>query len=144
LKPGIIAHCSEKRLRQTQKLVNGIPAFHGPKIPALINCRTCDVAKLRKAPRGTSMEDHEQLYNGQVFQIDIGFIRGPANLENVFLRTEDAATKIIESRNGFVCYLLIVDRKSRFMWPFSLKSKSVPPDLLRTFLMTHGNPTCLN
>ena len=66
-----LAHCSEKRLRQTQKLVDGIAAFHGPKLPALVNCRTCDVAKLRKAPRGPSMEDHEQLSNGQVFQMDV-------------------------------------------------------------------------
>ena len=27
-----LAHCSEKRLRQTQKLVDGIPAFHSSTI----------------------------------------------------------------------------------------------------------------
>ena len=139
-----LAHCSEKRLRQTQKLVDGIPAFHGPKLPSIVTCRTCDAAKLRKAPRGHIMDDSEQLYNGQVFQMDIGFIRGPENLENVLTCTKDADTKVIESRNGYVCYLLIVDRKTRYMWPFPLKSKSVPPDLLRTFLTTHGHPTCPN
>ena len=51
-----LAHCSEKRIRQTQKLVEGIPAFYGPKIPDLVTCRTCDVAKLRNPPVvGTSM-----------------------------------------------------------------------------------------
>jgi GAG-pre-integrase domain len=59
-----VAHCSEKRLRQTQKLVDGIPAFHGPKLPPLVTCRTCDLAKLKKAPRGKSMDDSEHLYNG--------------------------------------------------------------------------------
>ena len=112
--------------------------------PSIVTCRTCDVAKLRKAPRGHSMDDSEQLYNGQVFQMDIGFIRGPENLANVLTRREDADTKVIESRNGYVCYLLIVDRKTRYMWPFPLKSKSVPPDLLRTFLTIHGHPTCPN
>ena len=139
-----LAHCSEKRLRQTQKLVDGIPAFYGPKIPDVVTCRTCDVAKLRKAPRGRTIEDSDILVNGQVFQMDIGFIRGPENLDSVLSRTEDATTKVIESRGGYVCYLLIVDRKSRYMWPFPLKSKSIPIDLLRTFLTTHGHPTSPN
>ena len=76
--------------------------------------------------------------------MDIGFIRGPMNLEEVLARTEDSATKVIESRQGYVCYLLIVDRKTRYMWPFPLKSKSVPPDLIKTFLTTHGHPTSPN
>ena len=139
-----LAHCSEKRLRYTQKLVDGISAFYGPKIPGMVTFRTCDVAKLRKAPRGRILEDGATLENGQeVFQMD-RFIRGPLNLDNVLARTEDADTKIIESRNGFVCYLLIVDRKTRYMWPFPLKSKSVPLELLRTFLTIHGHLTCHN
>ena len=44
------------------------------------------------------------------------------NLESVLASTENADTKAIESRKGYVCYLLIVDRKSRYMWPFILKS----------------------
>ena len=139
-----LAHCSEKRLRQTQKLVYGIPAFYGPKLPALVTCRTCDVAKVKKAPRGKSMDDSDILLKGQVFQMDIGFIRGSQNLEAVLLRKEDADTKVIESRQGYVCYLLIIDRKTRYMWPFPLRSKSVPEDLLTIFLETHGNPNCPN
>ena len=137
-----LVHCSEKRLRQTQKLVDSIPAFYGPKLPAIVTCRTCDVAKLKKAPRGKNLDDLDILVKGQVFQMDIGFIQGPQNLEAVLLRKEDADTKVIESRQGYVCYLLIVDRKTRYMWPFPLKSKSVPEDLLRIFLETQGNSNC--
>ena len=139
-----LAHCSEKRLRQTQKRVDGIPAFHNSKIPTLVRCRTCDVAKLKKAPRGPTVDDSDTILKGQVFQMDIGFIRGPTNLQAVLDRVADVESKVIESRNGFVCYLLIVDRKSRYMWPFPLKSKSVPSDLIKTFLTTHGHPTCSN
>jgi hypothetical protein len=139
-----LAHCSEKRLRQTQKLVDGIPAFHSSRIPDIVKCRTCDVAKLKKAPRGKTIDDSDILMKGQVFQMDIGFIRGPTNLQAVLARVEDVESKVIESRNGFVCYLLIVDRKSRYMWPFPLKSKSVPSDLIKTFLATHGHPSCPN
>ena len=57
--------------------------------------------------------------------MDIGFSRCPMNLENVLARTEDSATKVIESRQGYVYYLLIIDCKTRYMWPFPLKSKVV-------------------
>ena len=57
-----LAHCSEKRLRQMQKLVDGIPAFHSSAIPHVVTCRTCDVAKLRKAPRGRTSDDLETLW----------------------------------------------------------------------------------
>ena len=39
-----LAHCSEKRLRLTQKLVDGIPALRKTPIPHLVACRTCDIA----------------------------------------------------------------------------------------------------
>ena len=76
--------------------------------------------------------------------MDIGFIRGPSNLPAVLLRTEEPALKIIESRHGYVCYLLIIDKRSRYTWTFPLKSKSVPLTLVRTFLNVHGNTTASN
>ena len=139
-----LAHCSEQRLRRTQKLVDGIPGFHAQRIPHVVNCRTCDVAKLKKAPRGPSRDQPADLQPGQIFSMDIGFIRGPRNLAAVLARTEDAAPKVIESRQGYVCYLLIIDNKSRYTWPFPMKSKSVPLALIKTFLETHGNHKCVN
>ncbi|KAI2502314.1 hypothetical protein MHU86_12118 [Fragilaria crotonensis] len=135
------AHCSEKRLRLTQKHVDGIPKFHHATIPHIVACRACDVAKLRKAPRGPAATAFPSMEKGQVFHLDIGFIRGPANLPEVLARTQDAEPKVIESRQGYVCYLLIIDSKTRYGWPFPMKSKSVPPTLIRTFLTTHGNHT---
>ena len=73
--------------------------------------------------------------------MDIGFIRGPANLAAVLARTEDAQPKIIESRQGYVCYFLIVDFKTRYAWVFPMKSKAVPPTLIKKFLVIHGNVT---
>ena len=73
--------------------MDGIPAFHNTTIPNVVTCRTCDVAKLRKAPRGKTSNDLDTLEKGQVLQMDIGFIRGPINLDAVLGRTEDAATK---------------------------------------------------
>jgi hypothetical protein len=76
--------------------------------------------------------------------MDVGFIRGSENLESASARTEDAAAQVIESMGGYVCYILIMDRKSRYMWPFPLKSKSIPIGLLQTFLTAHGHPTSPN
>ena len=39
---------------------------------------------------------------------------------------------------------MIIDSKSRYTWPFALKSKSVPLKLIKTFFETHGNHTTPN
>ena len=98
-----------------------------------------------KKHRGDHHKTHStDLSPGQVFCMDIGFIRGPSNLVAVLARTEDAAPKVIESRQGYVCYLLIIDNKSRYVWVFPMKSKSVPLTLLKTFLTIHGNHNSIN
>ena len=93
-------HCSEQHLRKTQQLVYGIPTFRTVTLPHVINCRTCDVAKLKKAPRGPPTDQPATLQYGRVFNIDLGFIRGPANLAAVLERTEEAQPKLIESHQG--------------------------------------------
>ena len=39
--------------------------------------------------------------------MDIGFVWGPANPTEVLARAQDAEPKVIESCQGYVCYLLI-------------------------------------
>ena len=75
--------------------------------------------------------------------MDIGFFRGPRNLQEVYDRTADPQPKLIESRQGYVCYLLIVDRATRYIWVFPLRSKSINPDLIDLFLRTHGLHRCV-
>lgn len=133
-----LAHCSEHKLRLTQQHVDGIPAFRQSTIPPLVRCRACDVANLKKAPRGPETKLPTPLTPGQVFHMDIGFFRGPGNLMAVYDRQAPPSPKLVESRQGFVCYLLIIDRCTRYIWIFPLRSKSVPPALIRLFLQTHG------
>jgi hypothetical protein len=95
-----------------------------------------------KAHRGFATIDLPTLEKGQVFHMDIGFVWGPANPTEVLAGAQDAEPKVMESRQGYVCYLLIIDNKTRYGWPFPLKSKSVAPTLTRMFLQTHdGNHT---
>jgi Reverse transcriptase (RNA-dependent DNA polymerase) len=136
-----LGHVSETKLRKTQQCAQGIPRFKTTALPTLIRCRICDIARLQKAPKGKPCTDPPDLVPGQMFQMDIGFFRGPSNLEAVVDRREDAKLKIIESRQGYVCYLLIVDRKTRKVWVFPLKSRSVPITLISMFLQLHGNST---
>lgn len=71
--------------------------------------------------------------------MDLGFSRGPAYLHEVVMRQADPQPKLIENRQGFVCHLLFIDRATRYMWAFPLKSKSVSHDLLNIFFTTqHG------
>ena len=133
-----LAHCSEDKLRRKQKLVDGMPPFSKSRLPDFVTCRACDIAKLRRAPRGHSIDDPPDLRPAQIFQMDLGLFRGPANLHEVVTRQADPQPKLIESRQGFVCYLLIIDRATCYMWVFPLKSKSVSHDLLNIFFTTHG------
>jgi hypothetical protein len=72
------------------------------------------------------------------------FIRGPSNLPAVLLRTEEPKLKIIENLHGYVCYLLIGDKRSRYTLTFPLKSMPVPLTLVWAFLNVHGNTTARN
>ena len=134
-----LAHVSEDKLRKTQQCAHGIPPFTTTLLPNLIRCRICDIARLQKAPRGPPQHDPPDLQPGQMFQIDIGFFRGPENLADVVDRKAEPSMKVIESRQGYVCYLLIIDRKTRKVWIFPLKSRAVPMPLICTFLRIHGN-----
>ena len=71
--------------------------------------------------------------------MDLGFFRGPGNLVEVYERKAAPTPKIIESRQGFVCYLLAIDRSTRYVWIFPLRLKSVPSELIILLLQTHGN-----
>ena len=134
-----LGHCSQKKLRLTQQHVDGIPKFTS-RVPPVVRCRACDIAKLHRAPKGPTTSNIV-VQPGQIFQIDIGFFRGPQNLQEVYDRAADPQPKLIESRQGFVCYLLILDRVTRYIWIFPLRSKSVSLALIDLFLRTHGLQT---
>ena len=132
-------HISESKLRQTQKHVDGIAPFQSRALPVrLVHCRACDLAHLTKAPRGKLVIHTIPLKPGQMFHMDFGFIRGPSNLCAVVAHRADPAPKIIASRQGYVCYLLIIDAATRYAWVFPSKSKAAPTQLLDAFLRAFG------
>lgn len=136
-----LGHVPAHRLQQTAPYVQGLPSVHASHIPSFVRCRACDVGKLKKASRGHPLLDSPTLQPGQCFHMDIGFLQGPSNLAAILDRQEEPQSKVIHSRHNFVCYLLVVDRKSRYMWAFPLRSRAVPTYLMRTLLAVHGHDT---
>ena len=58
-----LGHCSEKKLRQTQHHVDGIPSFKA-RIPPIVRCRACDIAKLHRAPKGPAHQGSPPTWPG--------------------------------------------------------------------------------
>jgi hypothetical protein len=55
-----------------------------------------------------------------------------------FTKPSIATNRVVESFDGFVAYLLIVDEASRHVWVFPWKSKEPPVDLVSHFLHMYG------
>ncbi len=82
---------------------------------------------------------------GERFHMDYGFFRGPAHLAKRVKRKYGAMTlnslnhkPIIQSREGYAAYLLIVDSKTRQCWVFNTKTKEPPIKTVDLFLQRYG------
>mgnify|MGYP000588780518 FL=1 len=95
------------------------------------------MAKLRKTNRNKE-STREVFLPGTSFHMDLGFIRGPSNLEEVVQKGATPGKTIIKSRDGYEAYLLIVDAATRFIWTFLLKGKHPPLATITSFLEKHG------
>ena len=98
-----LAHCSEQKMRETRQHVDGIPAFRQSTLHSFVRCQSCDVATLKKAPRGPEITALRKLHPGQVFHMGLGFFCGPSNLVEEYERQAPPSPKLAESRQGFAC-----------------------------------------
>ena len=65
------------------------------------------------------------------FNMDYGFVRGKDTIKN-----EDGP--LITSNDGYNCYLMTIDKYSRYTWLFLFADKSPHIDTIKTFLNTHS------
>ena len=132
-------HVGKDKIKMSAEWLEGLPKMDVDKIipKDIPHCRACAKGKMQKAHKGPN-QDTSQLKPMQKLQMDIGFMRGPSNLTDVVERKAKAKTRVIKSRQGFTCYLLIIDAKTRYIWVFLLKSKHPPIALVDTFLANHG------
>lgn len=80
-------------------------------------------------------EEVKALSPGQMFQMDMGFVRGSGYSK------EDQDGRRITSLDGYNSYLSIIDRKTRRQWVFLTKTKFPQIDVIRKFLQAHGCKT---
>ena len=130
-----MGHPAPRALNQTQRVVEGIPTL--PQATSLFKCPFCDMAKLRKSNRHKESL-REVFIPGTSFHMDLGFIRGPSNLEEVVQHGATPQKTITKSRAGYEAYLLIIDAATRYIWVFLLKGKHPPIATIAQFLQKHG------
>ena len=92
-----MGHAPAKRLYLTAQHTKGLPRISPTSIPSLVRCRACDIAKLKKANKGKSEVTDVQILPGQQFNMDLGVIRGPSNLQAVVDRLEEPKPNVIHS-----------------------------------------------
>jgi IS30 family transposase len=66
--------------------------------------------------------------------MDFGFMRGSG------FASKDLEGRTITSIDGYRSYLLIICRKSRYLWVFLTKTKQPPLSIVTRFLQENGNP----
>jgi hypothetical protein len=89
-----MGHPAPRALYETQRVVEGIPLL--PRDSPIFKCPFCDMAKLRKANRHKESL-REVFIPGTSFHMDLGFIRGPSNLEEVVKNGATPAKTIVKS-----------------------------------------------
>jgi hypothetical protein len=142
-----MAHPGAAKLKKTQQHTNGIPSL-GAAHP-LFGCNNCNMGKIEKQARGKT-DSREAQANGERFHMDYGFFRGPKHLQRHIKRKYGKMTlahptnekrkhkPIIESREGYVAYLLIIDGNSRKTWVYPTKTKEPPIQTVDLFLQRFG------
>ena len=131
-----LAHPGQNIMQNIHKYVIGIPKLRGN---AFYKCSSCMSAKISKRSIGSSnpthnkpsintvvKQDDSQL--GQHFSMDFGFMRSSS------YRDKNELGKTITSIDGYNSYLLIIERKSRFIWIFLTSSKFPPVSAAKSIL----------
>jgi hypothetical protein len=130
-----LGHAAPRTLKRTQQVVDGIP--NRPDAYPLFCCPFCDKAKLCKN-HGGKKSTKEAFVPGTVFHMDLEFIHGPKNLQEVLQEGAVPKDTVLKSQDGFSSYLLIIDAATPYIWIFLLKSKDPPIAIIDQFLTKQG------
>ena len=125
-----------------------------PKLsmPCFFKCNTCmlatgdyrDTKSTDEPPPSASFDDWfddmgsdivPQCDPGQHFHVDFGFMKGTGYCK------KDDEGQTITSIDGYRSYLLVIDRKTRYVWVFLTKNKKPSLSIFAEFLKQHGHPT---
>ena len=140
-------HAGHTVLRNLNKHAEGVPLLKGN---AFYKCPSCMTGKLctKRPYKKTSVQKHSKEEEehgddmdiihgqpGQHYHIDFGFVRGqkPTTPTNSTHASKQHG-KIVTSIDGYTCYVIVVDRITRYTWIFLSKSKKPPIETIRNLL----------
>jgi len=117
----------------TTKHVTGVPSlcFH-----PFHRLEFKDQAGIKRQPATRTEHTEHVSVPRKCFNMDFGFMRASAE---DYTRPDKEKDRIVESFDGFNCYLIIVDEASRFVWVFLSASKEPPLETIDLFLTLNGH-----
>ena len=80
-----LGHCSTRAMIETRKCSEGIPSL--PTSNPFFKCPFCEKAKMMKRS-GNKLKDEDVFIPGQAYHMDLAFVSGPSNLEEVSTSTD--------------------------------------------------------
>ena len=131
-------HAGATVLQNLHKHAIGVPKLRGN---AFYRCPSCMSGKLCTRRFGKSkamvkiINDDTAIVQGepgQHFHVDFGFVRGQDDTEDRTGIRENAP--IVKSIDGYNCYVIVIDRVSRYTWIFLAKNKQPPVETIRRVL----------
>ena len=87
---------------------------------------------------GNKSKDKDVFIPGQAYHMDLAFVSGPSNLEEVSTSTDKPKLTVKQSRDGYIGFLTIIDVASRQLWTHLIKNKDPPTNYINRFLSRHG------
>ena len=125
-----MGHISLRTLQVTQRCTTGIPTI--PKTSSMFKCPFCEKAKMIK--RSGQRKQQDTCIPGQVFHMDLSYVSGPSNLDDILSHNTPPAPTIKRSREGYIGFLTIIDVATRKLWTHNVKSKDPPLEYVDSFL----------
>ena len=109
-----LSHAGNFVTSNIDKVTNGVPNLRN-KNP-LFSCKHCSSGKTTKQIRGYTNNPTRATKPNQRFCMDYGFVRGREILEDDNAPSPDNTHKPrMTSKDGYNCYLFIVDEFSRYL-----------------------------
>ena len=131
---GWVVNISPRTLQATQRCTTGIPKI--PNTSSLFKCPFCEKAKMIK--RSGQRKQQDACIPGQVFHMDLSYVSGPSNLDDILSHNAPPEPTIKRSREGYIGFLTIIDVATRKLWTHNVKSKDPPLEYIDSFLKKHG------
>ena len=107
-----MGHISPQTLQATYCCTKGIPKF--PQATSLFKCSFCEKSKMLK--QGGKKKSQDACIPGQVFHMDLSFVSGPSNLEDMISNNTPPEKTLQQIRVGYIGFHSIIDVTTCNLW----------------------------